>query len=245
MEVVVMRFISFLCLTSLIFFPESGVFASTVTEDVVQMVTNPYLIPFILTIGLIGIVVEFLFPGLIVPGTIGIAAFAIYFLGYYLAGSISWSAPALFALGLLLLILEVLIPNLGILGILGCLFLVASFMMTISSWQVGVISLAVAIVLTVLFIWVLSRYVNINTIWRRFILNDTQQNNQGYVSQKDRSYLEGKMGITITPLQSSGYARFGEDVEDVVSDGRSIPRNASVKVIAVEGTRVVVRQIEK
>lgn len=240
-----MRFISFLCLTFPFCLLGNEVFASTATDELVQMVTNPYLIPFILTIGLVGIIVEFLFPGLIVPGTIGIAAFGIYFLGYYLAGSISWSGPALFALGLLLLILEVLIPNFGILGILGCLFLVTSFIMTIPSWQVGVISLAVAIVLTVLFIFIMSRYVNLKTIWHRFILNHSQQNTQGYISQKDRSNLIGKVGITTTPLQSSGYAQFEENVEDVVSDGRSIPRNVSVKVIAVDGTRVVVRQIEQ
>lgn len=219
--------------------------AASAADEMVRMITNPYLILFVLTIGLIGIAVEFLLPGLIFPGTIGISVLGLYFLGYYFSVSMSWGAPALFSIGLILLILEVVISTFGILGVLGFLFLLSSFMMTVSSWQAGLFCLMIAIGLTALFLWILSRFVKFKVIWQGFILNDSQQNSQGYISQKDRAYLLDQVGVTMTPLQSSGYARFGEQVEDVVSDGRSIPKNVFVKVIAVEGTRVVVRQIEE
>jgi membrane-bound serine protease (ClpP class) len=45
-----------------------------------ELATNPYIMTLLFTIGLIGIGVEMLHPGLGIPGMIGLGAFAFYFL---------------------------------------------------------------------------------------------------------------------------------------------------------------------
>lgn len=53
--------------------------------------------------------------------------------------------------------------------------------------------------------------------------------------------LLNKVGETLSPLRPGGTARFGHDRIDVVSDGTPIDAGQSVRVVAVEGHRVVVR----
>src|SRR5690606_24263964 len=61
--------------------------------------------PLLLVIGIIGLYVEFKTPGFGVPGVVGIAAFAIYFLGGYVAGFSGGIWFLIFITGLILLLL--------------------------------------------------------------------------------------------------------------------------------------------
>ncbi|MDD2497965.1 MAG: NfeD family protein, partial [Desulfitobacteriaceae bacterium] len=49
---------------------------------------------------------------------------------------------------------------------------------------------------------------------------------------------------TVTPLRPAGTAEIEGDRIDVVTEGGFIPREAQVKVVKVEGTRIVVREIK-
>jgi membrane-bound ClpP family serine protease len=50
-------------------------------------------------------------------------------------------------------------------------------------------------------------------------------------------------GVAITPLRPSGTGLISGKRVDVVTEGGLIDRGASIKVIAVEGARVVVREV--
>ena len=50
-------------------------------------------------------------------------------------------------------------------------------------------------------------------------------------------------GVAITQLRPSGAAVFSGKRVDVVTEGGFIDRGASVKVMEIEGTRVVVREV--
>jgi len=54
--------------------------------------------------------------------------------------------------------------------------------------------------------------------------------------------LLGLIGTANTTLRPAGVVRFGEKFIDVVSDGGYIPAGTRVKVIAVEGNRIVVKE---
>jgi membrane-bound serine protease (ClpP class) len=56
--------------------------------------------------------------------------------------------------------------------------------------------------------------------------------------------LLGAIGSTTTPLRPAGVVRFGDAFVDVVSDGGFIPAESRVQVIAVEGTRIVVKEMQ-
>ena len=48
----------------------------------------------------------------------------------------------------------------------------------------------------------------------------------------------------MTPLVPAGKAQIGNDLIDVISDGRLIERNLPIRVIEVTGNRVVVESVE-
>ncbi len=55
--------------------------------------------------------------------------------------------------------------------------------------------------------------------------------------------LLNQVGETLTPLRPGGTARFGDDRVDVVSDGTPVDSGRAVRVIAVEGHRILVRAV--
>src|SRR5207249_1227641 len=78
--------------------------------------------PLLLIIGIAGLYIEFKTPGFGLPGIIGITAFALYFLGGYIAGLSGLEWIAVFVVGLVLLALELFVflgmTALGVIGML-------------------------------------------------------------------------------------------------------------------------------
>ncbi len=59
----------------------------------------------------------------------------------------------------------------------------------------------------------------------------------------DRPELLNRTGTALTNLRPAGTARIGDQRVDVVTEGDLIPRGTAVKVVAVEGFRIVVRAV--
>src|SRR5438132_1649844 len=66
------------------------------------------LAPLLLLGGIIGAFLEFKIPGASLPGIISAVCFALFFLGHYLAGLAGWEVVALFVLGIVLVLIEIL-----------------------------------------------------------------------------------------------------------------------------------------
>ncbi len=61
----------------------------------------------------------------------------------------------------------------------------------------------------------------------------------------DYSHLVGKEGTALTTLRPSGMGMIEDRRYNVVTDGEYIEMNSPVKVRAVEGTRIIVKPLEK
>jgi len=59
----------------------------------------------------------------------------------------------------------------------------------------------------------------------------------------DLSELNNQTGSAYTDLRPSGKATIGDQRIDVVTEGTMIDKDTPVRVVAVEGNRVVVREI--
>jgi membrane-bound serine protease (ClpP class) len=57
------------------------------------------------------------------------------------------------------------------------------------------------------------------------------------------AHLLGKEGKTITPLRPAGSAMIGDQKYDVVAQGKFVDPDTTVKVIHVEGNRIVVEPV--
>jgi len=80
-------------------------------------------------------------------------------------------------------------------------------------------------------------------IFKKLILTDSTNTESGYVSNVNRLELIGREGVTITPLRPSGTVKVDDERLDVVAEGSFIENNTKVKVVKVEGSRIVVREI--
>lgn len=209
-----------------------------------DIVTHPAIMAILLTIGLAGIFVELLAPGHIIPGAIGVGAFILYFYGQFTAGIAELSAPIIFLFGLIFLIIEIIVPG-GIFGTIGTIALFYSVVVAAKSVTIGLSALAIGIVAAVLFIWILYKFFGFRTTWSRIILTSKQANEEGYTSSKNRKHLIGKKGTALSALRPAGWAMIEGHKEDVVSEGELIPKDATIIVTNVEGTRVVVKKVDE
>ena len=81
------------------------------------------------------------------------------------------------------------------------------------------------------------------TMLDELVLDERQQNNDGYTSVVDKSKFLGAIGVCTTDLRPAGTISIDGEPLDVVADGNFVKRGERVKVINVDGSRVLVRQI--
>jgi membrane-bound serine protease (ClpP class) len=56
--------------------------------------------------------------------------------------------------------------------------------------------------------------------------------------------MVGKSGTTTTPLVPAGKAQIGNELVDVITDGRMVESSQAIKVVEVVGNRVVVEPVD-
>ncbi len=76
------------------------------------------------------------------------------------------------------------------------------------------------------------------------ILGRNLDRKSGYRGTEPLEQYVGQEGVSQTHLRPAGIAKIGSRRLDVVSEGTFIDKDRRVKVVAVEGNRMVVREIE-
>ncbi len=209
---------------------------------VIGWITNPIVATLLLIAGITCLVVELFTPGFGVFGLTSILAFTLYFGGHYAAGLAHYWVLLLFGLGLTLLIIEAVIPGFGVIGITGILSIIASVVLAAKTIEAGLFMVTAALLLSALLTFLAYRFFERRGALRHIFLADAARAEFGYVSAADHRDLCGLEGVALTALRPAGAAQIGGRRVDVISEGAFIPAGTPVKVILVEGARVVVRQ---
>ncbi|MBU5265883.1 NfeD family protein [Virgibacillus proomii] len=215
----------------------------TLAEGIARFLTHPVVIPILLSLASLGLVVELYSPGFGVAGIMGLVSLVLFFYGHIVAGLAGMEAVILLMLGIVLIIAEFFVPG-GIMGLLGTASVIGSLFM--SGYDIGHIamSIGIAFLLSIIVSVILFRRIGMDKgIFRHIILKDQTSTELGYVSSVNRLELIGLEGVTVTPLRPAGTAVFDDERLDVVSEGRFIDQNEKVKIVKVEGVRIVVRQL--
>ncbi|OWA37878.1 nodulation efficiency protein NfeD [Saccharibacillus sp. O16] len=220
----------------------AGAPAQSMLANFAGFLTQPVMLTLLLFIGLAGVVIELLVPGLIFPGLLGICAFILYFFASTLEGLAGPYVWLLFAAGIILMALEVFIPSFGILGLLGGASLIGGVVM--AAWATGhaLQTLGIAFVLAAAAVGIVVFVFKERGIWNRFILKDSLTSEAGYNSATTRYELVGRDGVSLTPLRPSGTVMIDGERIDVVSEGAFIERDKAVTIVKAEGGRVVVQE---
>jgi membrane-bound serine protease (ClpP class) len=223
-------------------------------ERVVRFLTHPVLSSVLMTIGIIGIIVELRSPGFGVPGAVGIASLAAFFWGHWLVRLAGWEELLLVALGVVLLALEFFVlPGFGVAGILGAVALLAGLGLSLvgaGATREVLLTAAVRVVFSLLAALVVSLALFRLLPWlpatRRVVLGTGLSAGGGWepgvVSHRPAA---GARGTAVSPLRPAGIADIGGERIDVVSEGDYIDAGEPIEVLRVDGNRVVVRQVRK
>ena len=212
-------------------------------EEVARFLTNPVVIPILLSVASLGLIVELYSPGFGVPGIMGLTALILFFYGHIIAGLAGMEAIVLLILGIGLIALEFFVSG-GILGLLGAGAIIGSLFM--SGYDLGQMSfsISIAFIVAIIAAVILYKWVGMERgFFRRMILRDSTSTELGYVSSVNRLELVGLEGTTATALRPAGIAIIDNEHLDVVSEGSFIEKGKQVKVTEVEGMRIVVREI--
>ncbi|MEI5905793.1 nodulation protein NfeD [Bacillus spongiae] len=214
-------------------------------EKLARFITNPIVVPILLSIASLGFIVELYSPGIGIPGAMGLTALLLFFYGHLVAGLAGFESLILFVIGVILIIVEFFIPG-GIAAILGVAAIIGSIIMAGGNVvYMGIsllIALFVAIIAMVVFVKVFGKKMN---LFNKIILKDSTSTEGGYVTNLTRHELIGLVGITTTPLRPAGTMMIDDERIDVVSEGSFIAQNVEVKVIKTEGARIIVRELVK
>lgn len=224
--------------------------SETWAESLVRFLTHPVVSSLLMTVGILGIMLEMRMPGFGVPGALGLISLALFFWGHGLVQLAGLEEFLLVGLGLILVGLEIfVIPGFGIAGILGIMALMGglglSLIGTGATWDFMLSALgqvALSILVAIIAALIVLRYFPRLPFGRRLILETNLQAQEGYESSppEDHRWL-GKQGIAVSDLHPSGIARFDRERVDVVSDGTFIDAGQPLEVVRIDGNRVVVR----
>ena len=151
-----------------------------------------------------------------------------------------------FLIGVGLLVLEAFMPGFGLPGITGVVLQVITVALT-WAWHGHVAALGMLlIILSVLAIAIsmsLRSVANGKLSKSRIILRDTESNEAGYRSTQDTEIFLGREGETTTVLRPTGMAEFDGVKLNVISEGEFIPAGVKVRIVRVEGSRILVHTI--
>jgi membrane-bound serine protease (ClpP class) len=208
-----------------------------------KYISSPYLSSFLLTLAFVGLVFEILTPGFGIGGTISIIGFGLYFGGNILAGNSNWTSLALFVTGLILLVVEGIVPGFGLPGISGIVFVLIGTILAMDSLKLGILSLSAAIIITAAVSIVLIKRGFKSKLFNSVVLNAKHDGDKGYFSSNSMDMYLLKEGMTISELRPSGYIDIDGDRIDALALHGYIPKNVPIKVAKVEGSKIFVRRI--
>ncbi len=207
--------------------------------------------------GILGAYLEFKTPGASLPGILSVCCFAIFFAGHYIAGLAGWEVGVVFFIGLLLVLGELFLhPGTVIPGLVGALLMAGAlvwamidrypgepFLPTSAMLVRPLLNLGLAVALAIAAGAVLAKYLPRTSFYQRIVLHSTVHGSPSVASFANQSPVSiGASGTARSMLRPAGKAEFGGHTVDVITQGDFIDPGSAVRVVALDGLRVVVEK---
>ncbi|MBM7581825.1 membrane-bound serine protease (ClpP class) [Caldicoprobacter guelmensis] len=212
---------------------------------IAQFLTRTDVSSLLLLVGMIAILIEVFVPGFGLPGIIGVICFGLYFGGNFLAGYTEWWSIMLFVIGLILLAIELAVPGFGVFGIGGIIAILGGLVFSASDFAKGMMAVGIALLAAIIAIPILYGLFGGPRLLRKLVLTEkvvTVKEAQP-MQKAGHVQLVGKAGSVVTPLRPAGIVEIEGVKYDVVSDGEFILPGEKVKVVEVEGSKIVVTRL--
>lgn len=150
----------------------------------------------------------------------------------------------MFIVAVAFVLIELFLPG-GVFGVLGLLAFAGSIVLGFYHYEEWAFLIAGGelAVATALIIIGIKRFPR-SFAGKLLILGRNLDKKDGYSGTEALEEFVGKEGVTLTHLRPAGVAQFGPRRLDVVTEGTFIDKDKRVKIVSVEGNRVVVREME-
>ena len=222
------------------------------SEKLVRFLTNPVVASLLTTFGFLGILFELQSPGWGIPGIVGITCLILSLSASYIAQLATISDLLLIIAGFSLIMLEAfVIPGFGIVGISGIGIVVYGlYLLLIPNVPVGeeVLSNAndgfmIGLLGAVIGIYLLLKLMVKTKFWKQLTAPGSQKKEDGYTNSFGWESLTDQVGEADTDLHPSGWVIVESKRFFMISEGDFIEKGSSVKVLSVDGNRIVVKKI--
>ena len=220
-------------------------------EDIVRFLTNPLVAPLLLSLGILGLVLEIKTGAFGLGGILSLTSLGLFFGSSFILGLAGWEEVLLLGLGAIALTVEVFVlPGFGVAGVVGTLAIVASMVLAMMGARpstgdvaqaLAVLGASLFITMAVIYAWL--RHLPNSGRFSGLLLRGSVHKSQGFVSAPNRGDLIGVDGVAVTDLRPSGTARVGQERIDVVTEGEFVPQGSKVQVVQSDGYRHVVRAV--
>jgi membrane-bound serine protease (ClpP class) len=215
------------------------------------------LAPLLLLGGIIGVYIELKVGGFGVAGFVAAICFLLFFFGSYVAGLAGLEVAILFAVGLGLIISEIVIhPGTVIPGLIGLLLVGASIVWAMTDryphdpliptgemLERPLLVLGLTLVVACIAIFFINICLPKTPFFRFVALARTQPSGPSFsirTVDSPASLSVGANGVSLSILRPSGNAKFGDAIVDVITRGEFIEPASPIRVLAIEGSRIVV-----
>jgi membrane-bound serine protease (ClpP class) len=225
-------------------------------ESLVRFFTSPVMNSILIMLGLGGLFYGIKTGHLGTVTVVGVAAMGLFFGAQYLADLTSLIEVALFIIGIGLIAMEIfVIPGFGIAGILGAVLIVASLflalignfdLVSMDSVAVPLYTLAASFVGLAILVGLMIHYLPGSGAFNKFVLNTSSGSSSAGLVAAPVLVLHDLVGIegqSLTTLRPAGMAVIGDERFDVITEGEFISAGERVKVVRVEGRKIIVRRV--
>jgi membrane-bound serine protease (ClpP class) len=223
-------------------------------EKIARFLTDPTVSGLLMSLGMLGLLIELYSPGVGLPGAVGVVCLVLFFGGHTITNLAGLEELLLMAAGLILVAVEIFVlPGFGIAGIAGAICIGASFVLTLLAlpvsvaWDLGLVGealerVSLSFLITLVLGVIAARFLPRTRAARGLVLSEATRASEGYASAPAETALLGVIGEAITDLHPSGKAELGGVRHDVVTEGEYIERNTKVVVVEAAPGRLVVRK---
>ncbi len=206
------------------------------------VVDMPVLQMLLLSIFFLCLFVEIKTGGMGAGLLMGLVAAGVFFGSQYSKGLVELYQIGIFFVGIVCILVELLLPTVGLLAGVGVAAMLYSVVLALGGDINAIYAMAISFVLAMAIFALIVNKLPSSRLWKKLVLQDASRSERGFVSAEDRSSLVGKTGEVLTELRPAGSALLDGNPVDVVSEGAYIEKGETVRVVSVNGSRVVVRR---
>ena len=149
-------------------------------------------------------------------------------------------------IGIGLLVVEAFMPGFGVAGFSGIALELVAVVMTYlrHGALAAVVMMLVCLSVVAVAIALSLRSAAKGKLSRsEMILRETESDEAGYRATEDMQVFLGKEGVSVTVLRPTGMAEFDGVKLNVMSEGDFINPGVQVKIVKVDGSRVIVKPL--